>query len=426
MPKGESLSIKKRNATNLFWGKHTSTGKMMSISEVEQDLACGCICAYCETPLIARKGKIRIPHFAHQSNYDCMYANEVAIYQIVSEVLGSCKGIMLPRVTLSFPTWAEKITIQEKRILPIDEPPEYYCSEKQYPPTLLVTIQRRKLRLILDFDSYYDKHDLSQIKHEEQSQRHGCIRYRFPAINDSAFYSREHLLDVIEQGVEAEWVYSPLENLWREKCREAAIAITRYQNRIYCPLHKERAGNRYCVGLSACLMCSHNISENSECLCLAVEGYLNLDDFKLSPKERRSKLQQIQQNNEKRLQQEEETRRLRAKQKAENERKRRRKQEEEEQRRKHEQESFMERQRLEQEQYLREKEKLLAEEEAEYNRIRKSFNVHSKKATTDKFGNRYIMCERCGIIKKSYDMAIYGGPNSMNIGLCTQCSRKEH
>ena len=41
------------------------TGRMRGIDEVEQGLACKCECPECGSPLVVRKGAVRVHHFAH-------------------------------------------------------------------------------------------------------------------------------------------------------------------------------------------------------------------------------------------------------------------------------------------------------------------------------------------------------------------------
>lgn len=42
----------------------------------------------------------------------------------------------------------------------------------------------------------------------------------------------------------------------------------------------------------------------------------------------------------------------------------------------------------------------------------------------DSFGHRWFQCNSCGGIVRDSDMAYYGGVNSVNKGLCRECSRR--
>lgn len=41
----------------------------------------------------------------------------------------------------------------------------------------------------------------------------------------------------------------------------------------------------------------------------------------------------------------------------------------------------------------------------------------------DSYGNRWIMCEQCSLIKPSHKFAYYGGPGKANSGTCSECIR---
>ncbi len=38
---------------------------LVHISQVQQGLACGCVCPQCKKPLVARSGSVLVHHFAH-------------------------------------------------------------------------------------------------------------------------------------------------------------------------------------------------------------------------------------------------------------------------------------------------------------------------------------------------------------------------
>ena len=46
-------------------------GRLVHISEVENGLQPECLCPACESPLVARKGSLKIHHFAHAAESDC-------------------------------------------------------------------------------------------------------------------------------------------------------------------------------------------------------------------------------------------------------------------------------------------------------------------------------------------------------------------
>lgn len=79
--------IKKRSASHIYFGVDKDTGALRHISRVLSGAKCNCKCALCGESFEARKGMQRRHHFAHVSNYECMYAGEVAVYLGFSSVL---------------------------------------------------------------------------------------------------------------------------------------------------------------------------------------------------------------------------------------------------------------------------------------------------------------------------------------------------
>jgi hypothetical protein len=74
-------------------------GKLRHISEVENGLACNCICPNCKKPLIAKNNlnNFKIAHFAHKSNKECDRAIETALHILVKEILLKTKRLLLPK-----------------------------------------------------------------------------------------------------------------------------------------------------------------------------------------------------------------------------------------------------------------------------------------------------------------------------------------
>lgn len=91
------LNIKHLNRSHLYWGIDKATGDVVDIDEVNvRGLNCNCRCAACKGDFIARKGEKNKHHFAHQSNYECVYANEIAIYLLTKNSWSSSKPLSCP------------------------------------------------------------------------------------------------------------------------------------------------------------------------------------------------------------------------------------------------------------------------------------------------------------------------------------------
>jgi hypothetical protein len=64
------------------FGLQEATGELVDVHSVGRGAACGCICPSCRTPLIARQGKAKIWHFAHESRGTEQHAQEPCDYSL--------------------------------------------------------------------------------------------------------------------------------------------------------------------------------------------------------------------------------------------------------------------------------------------------------------------------------------------------------
>ena len=71
------------------------TGRMRGIDEVEQGLACNCVCPRCGGPLTAKKGRVRVHHFAHQGA-SCNTGAETALHRTAKQVVACERRLLLP------------------------------------------------------------------------------------------------------------------------------------------------------------------------------------------------------------------------------------------------------------------------------------------------------------------------------------------
>lgn len=71
------------------------TGRMRGINEVEQGLACNCVCPGCGGPLIAKKGPVRVHHFAHQG-VSCNAGSETALHRMAKQIVADKRRLLLP------------------------------------------------------------------------------------------------------------------------------------------------------------------------------------------------------------------------------------------------------------------------------------------------------------------------------------------
>lgn len=73
-------------------------GELITIAQAERGRRCGCVCPACGSPLDARKGNCRIPHFAHQNGYQSPTCVETTAHRLAKEILATEKRLWIPPV----------------------------------------------------------------------------------------------------------------------------------------------------------------------------------------------------------------------------------------------------------------------------------------------------------------------------------------
>ena len=80
-------------------------GRCVSVYDVPSGLACNCVCAACQRPLVARKGSQRTHHFAHRPGDDCERAGETTLHRAAKQLLVEGRQLWLPEFRGSSTTW---------------------------------------------------------------------------------------------------------------------------------------------------------------------------------------------------------------------------------------------------------------------------------------------------------------------------------
>ena len=71
-------------------------GVLVHVSSVNSGLKCNCYCPNCNSKLVARKGNIKVHHFAHYNNSNCFSGLETALHLVAKEIFRTAKNIKLP------------------------------------------------------------------------------------------------------------------------------------------------------------------------------------------------------------------------------------------------------------------------------------------------------------------------------------------
>lgn len=396
-----NVNIKHANKSHLYWGIDKSTGDVAYINDVVlRGLNCNCKCAACQGDFIAKKGEKNAHHFAHQSNYDCVYANEIAVYLLVEKILANCGNIEVPCVKVRM----GQLMFSAKKEGKINVGPVYFhCEPGQYPPLLIAELGGVLTRIVLSFESYYKADDYALLENEARENGWDCLSFKLPRIINEKSINARLIENSVKVGtISKEWIFSELKDgLERqafEKAKTPQIIKGRTKNAYACPIHEREYNGLFYAFPSDCEQCYYNCAPDSECRCLAIDGYLNLKDLNASVEKRMERLANLQKEKD-------QIREI----KKQNLQKHRADQ------------GGFGYQRPGEETIP--KRSLPASEKYRigFEEIRSKMIAPLDTPVRDQFGVRWAKCKICQAIKPTSEMSIYGGPNEANLGKCRKC-----
>lgn len=404
------INIKHLNRSHLYWGIDKASGDVVDIDEVtKRGLNCNCRCAACKGDFIARKGEKNKHHFAHQSNYVCVYANEIAIYLLARKMLGQLGTIELPAVPVKIGQRSE--LAKESWQASIGEV-YYQCEPEQYPPLLVATLDNRPTRIILSFGKYYNTEDLEKLRREAKDSDWDCISIPLPRIKDKESINPAMLRNSLHGCVQDKsWIRNARADRWKQRLEEAAMkppqtCPSSWGAAYDCPLHEQFREGKYYARPYDCETCSYNLATYPECKCLAFKGIQHLRDFKRPDEQLQAEVSDRRKANEERL-------RLIAIQQEQREKLRNF--------RKLNQHYSGQAAKPKPVQIPREEQLRIGTQE-----IADRFTAPTDEPVFDRFNRRWIKCTRCGEIKPSEIMADYGGRGKAHLGICRDCSITEN
>lgn len=340
---------------------------------------------------MARKGKVRRAHFAHVSNYECMYASEVALYKAVADMFSQARTVYLPAIELKFPTWSKPDELTPARQADIENV-EFSCEAKQYPPDLFLRVDGNRLRIIIDFDEYYTQEELAQLRSDCS-----MLVYAFPSPQNHEFFTPDNLHRTLTcENDCVRWEYSLLVERWKKRFRQKAVTPPPHGTGYECPIHIGKYKGRYSARWNDCVYCEFNVAESQDCLCLGHLGICSADDFRADPAQLAQRVSAIRARNDADIERQEHAEAVRR--------------------------AYYHRPALGH--AYEEATPSQTERDAEYHRVVAQFKPDAEEPTFDKYGRRWLRCDVCGEVKQDIEMSIYGGKGSQNRGKCSACIRK--
>lgn len=274
-------------------------GRAVHVSEVESGLKCGCVCPACGEPLVAKKGKIMVNHFAHASGGTCEYGYESALHLAAKELIAKARKFTIPAVYLSFPnTHKKKQLISDSKEITVDGVElEYRCGS--IIPDIMLLSGKKKL-----FVEIFVTHKVDECKQKEIEQLH-VSTIQIDLSKCEKTITVEELSEILIGDSDLKkWIY----NEYAAQKLKCFIDSAEKYSIVFrggpfhvdnCPMHMRTwKGKSYANYIDDCLCCEYCISAQEEngILCTGKSRIAVLDDFNI-PKEERALLKPHKEEN---------------------------------------------------------------------------------------------------------------------------------
>ena len=219
---------------------------------------------------------------------------------------------------------------------------------------------------------------MCNLIHEAESENYSLLLYHFPPIGEDSFFAPSSLKAIFQNTyAKSKWIRSALVDKRRAWYLSMAIEPDLWGGGYECAVHEGKYRGKYSARWVDCAYCEFNLATPPGCLCLAAGESRVPPDLQKRIADRR----------------------------AENDA------------------CFVPKtQQVAIRQPLVTQEDGLSRIEEAY--IQEFFDPNSKVPFRDSTGRRWVLCKHCGRVKLSSDMAVYGGADSCNTGVCSNCLRK--
>ena len=271
---------------NLIYGI-SDENKLVHISEVASGKKCNCKCPACNTPLIAKKGNIKIPHFAHESTETCEYGFETSLHMAAKEVLAKAKSMYLPEVTYEFKGLHRKKEICKGIEFCIDRV-ELESKTGSIVPDIILYSGDEKIFVEIFVTHKIDEYKYQKIKELNISTLEiDLSNYR----NSITMNELEEML--IGNSKNKHWVYHSKEESYKQAIYQFAKKRRLYEDDDFfeelftrgCPLRITKRSRYYCAIPEYCYDCKFCIERNDEAKYIFCTGEAligDISDFNIS------------------------------------------------------------------------------------------------------------------------------------------------
>lgn len=264
-------------------------GVVMKIEDVVSGLKCGCVCSACGEPLVAKKGKKMMHHFAHHTGHNCEYGYESSLHLAAKEILLQTKRMILPAVYISFPDSYKK----DELVCPAKEIPiDRVELERRFGdiiPDVVVYAGGKQFFIEIYVTHCIDDEKLAKLKKADISTIEINLSKK---TNMTSVNELEALL--LGESEEKKWKYNSVANRYLQafyKVADRREVISRgcALQVDYCPIRSRVwRGKPYANYIDDCLNCKYCIStsKDGQLLCSGRQRISTVNDFRIPESQR--------------------------------------------------------------------------------------------------------------------------------------------
>ena len=265
----------------MIFARQIDTGKIVGIDDVESGLKCNCVCPHCGDILEARKGKIRVHHFAHSGKGETAFCSETALHLAAKEILKEERKILLPRLKIDDDIYHSCFEIMpdgyEFIYDTVEVEKSIFVDNELIRPDLIVSKGNAVLAVEILVSHAVDEEKKEKIK-----------RARLTTIeielNADEIINKETLRNIlVSKTSNKKWIFSKQRNYFAEKipqiCKKFIV-----KNKIVrdCPINIWQ-GRKLGASVGQCNGCKYGYGVSLEHVwCLGEKRIAKIDDLKLN------------------------------------------------------------------------------------------------------------------------------------------------
>lgn len=225
---------------------------LVSIEEVESGENCGCICPSCKQVLVAKKGSLRLHHFAHKSNSTCKYGYETSLHLLAKKIIEKQNKFVIPELAVN--CGCDKIIIRESIQINISN---VYVEKnlENVKPDIILEILNKNNQIQKFAVEIYVTHKIDDKKLEKiKSLNLSTIEIDLSEINKEI---EKNNIEFIEQEItkiifskndkRKYWVFNKYKNDWLTKNQDKKLntnnGIVKCPNQNYININAETCKN---------------------------------------------------------------------------------------------------------------------------------------------------------------------------------------